>query len=185
MMEIHDKLTEIVEYVEAARAMPLSSSALVNKPELLRLIDELRTSLPANLEAADAVLAKREAILTEARGNAERLIEQGRVEQARLVADHAVLAVAREDAHRVRTEAEDAAEAAKRDVDDYMDAKLAHLELAAERIVDTARQGREKLQRTTPYDELAAAREPAGLGIGDDRAELTEPRVLAVDDSRR
>lgn len=154
-MEIHEKITEIIDFVESARSMPMSSSALLNKPEMLRLLDELREVLPENLNAADAVLAKREAILAEARGNAERLIEQGRAEQARLVADHAVLAVARDDAHRVRTEAQDAAAAAKRDVDDHIDAKLAHLELAAERIVETAREGREKLRRTTPYDELA------------------------------
>lgn len=169
-MEIHEKITEIIDFVESARSMPMSSSALLNKPEMLRLLDELREVLPENLNAADAVLAKREAILAEARGNAERLIEQGRAEQARLVADHAVLAVARDDAHRVRTEAQDAAAAAKRDVDDHIDAKLAHLELAAERIVETAREGREKLRRTTPYDELAVDRTPElteAAGAGD------------------
>lgn len=158
-MEVHEKITEIVDLVESARSMPLSSSVLVNKAELLRLLDELHQRLPDNLSAADAVLAQREALLAEARGNAERLVDKARAEQARLVADHTVLAVAREDAGRLRAQAQEEAMAARRDADDYLDAKLAHLELAAERIADTARSGRERLRGTTPYEQLGPGTE--------------------------
>ena len=34
-MDVHDKLDEIVKYIESARAMPMSSSSVVNRTELL------------------------------------------------------------------------------------------------------------------------------------------------------
>lgn len=157
-MEINDKLTELVEYVESARSMPLSSSIVVNKQELLDRLEALRQSLPSSITAADDIVAKGEAILAEARSDAKLIVEEAHGEQLRLVSDHAIMTVARAEASRTRVEAEQAAEAAKRGVDDHIDAKLAHVELVAEKMLETARTGRERLrQGTTAYDALAAA----------------------------
>lgn len=156
-METNDKLIELVELLESARRMPLSSSVLVNKQDLLERLDQIRQGLPSNLAAADEIIAKRESILAEARSKAELLIDEARGEQARLVAEHTVLAVARAEAERTRNAALEAANAAKRDVNDHLDAKLAHLEMIAERMLETARKGRERVQGTTSYDQLAPA----------------------------
>ena len=51
------------------------------------------------------------------------------------------------------------AEETRRQVDDYVDAKLAHLELQVEKMLDTVRQGRERLRGLNAYEQLAAGEE--------------------------
>ena len=50
-------LDAIEEAVGQARAMPMSSSVLVNRAELLELVDQVRAALPDQLYRADEVLA--------------------------------------------------------------------------------------------------------------------------------
>ena len=66
-MDVHDKLDEIVAYLESARAMPMSSSAVVNRSELLARLDAVRAMLPGSLRAAEMVLDQREELLAEAK----------------------------------------------------------------------------------------------------------------------
>ena len=182
-MEVHDKIAEIVTMVDSARTMPMSSTAMVNKNQLLALLDEVRESLPENLRAAEAVLGQREALLIEARGNAERIVHDARSEHARLVADHAVTQAARLEAEEVLQLAREQAEAIRSDADDYVDAKLARLEVAAQRIVETVRDGREQLRRPTPYAELAHRRDGFELGepVTDEAPSRTPGAVKAAD----
>jgi multidrug efflux pump subunit AcrA (membrane-fusion protein) len=159
-MDVHDKIDEIVKFLESARTMPMSSSAVVNRPELLGMLEEVRGMLPSNLRAAEAVLDQREALLAEARANAERLIATGQQEQERLVSEHGVLVAAEAKAEQTTAAAALRSEELRRQVDDYVDAKLAHLEVQVDKILDTVRQGRDRLRVTSSYDELGAVEEP-------------------------
>lgn len=166
-MEVHEKLAEIVEVIDTARSMPMSSTVMVNKQQLLALLDEVREGLPGNLQAAEAVLGQREALLIEARGNADRIVANARAEHARLVADHAVTASARIEAEEIVRLAREQADAIRSDADDYVDAKLARLEEAAQRIAETVRDGREQLRNPMSYDEVSRRRadwQPDGPG---------------------
>ena len=155
-MDVHDKLDEIVAYLESARAMPMSSSAVVNRSELLARLDAVRAMLPGSLRAAEMVLDQREELLAEAKANAERIIEAATQEQERLVSEHGVLVAAETKAEEIRAAAIAKADDMRGQVDDYVDAKLAHLELAVDKILDTVRQGRERLRGSNSYGELGA-----------------------------
>jgi len=50
-------LDQIEDLVESSRAVPLSASIMVNKAEILDLLDQAREALPEDLVAADAVVA--------------------------------------------------------------------------------------------------------------------------------
>ncbi len=55
-------LDRIEDLLEAARAVPLSASVMVNRAELLDLLDQAREALPDDLKAADAVVADADAV---------------------------------------------------------------------------------------------------------------------------
>ena len=154
-MDVHDKLDEIVKYVESARAMPMSSSSVVNRTELLGQLHALRDILPATLQEADQLLDEREQLLAQARSDADALVLTGQEERALLVAEHEVLTEAQTRAEETLTAAAEKADELRREVDDYVDAKLAHLELAVEKILETVRQGRDRLRTTSSYADLA------------------------------
>jgi len=156
-MDVHDKLDELIELVEGARSMPLSTSCWVDRPEVLDLLDQIRELLPRDLSQADRVLAERDLIVEEGRRAAEHLVEEARVEQARLVSDHEVYERALSEADAVRGEAADEAARMRHEVDDYVDAKLANFEYALDKTIRAVQNGRDKIRGRHEYDTLADA----------------------------
>ena len=59
-MDLTTRLSELEELVRDAKSMPLSSSALVNRDEVLELIEALKTSLPDEIKQARWVVKDRE-----------------------------------------------------------------------------------------------------------------------------
>lgn len=161
-MRLREKLDEITEFVVAARGLPVSSSVIVNKAELTRLLEELRELLPEDLIEAKAVLDRRDEILTEAVSNAERLLTAAGEEQRRLVSEAEVVQEARVEAGALIQGAHDQAAQMARDIDAYVDAKLAHLEVSVTKLLEAVRQGRERLAQPELYGELGDLPEPVG-----------------------
>jgi cell division septum initiation protein DivIVA len=101
-------LNELVEVVETARTVPMSASCVVPREHVLDLLDGLREARPTDLDAAQRVLAHREALLAESaartRSEADEAARQIR-DQAGTQAD-AILADARHQAGEVVRAAE-------------------------------------------------------------------------------
>ena len=66
-MDVHEKLDELSSLVEEARSMPMSASCIVNRAELLGLLEELRELLPEEFRHAQLLLDDREAVVEEGR----------------------------------------------------------------------------------------------------------------------
>ncbi|MGW1144785.1 cell division initiation protein, partial [Streptomyces sp. NPDC002454] len=75
-MDVQKKLDEIVAAVGNARSMPMSASCVVNRAELLALLDEVRAALPGSLAQARELLGDREGMVAEARAGAPHHGEQ-------------------------------------------------------------------------------------------------------------
>jgi len=158
-MDIDGRLQQIVELVEAAKAMPLSSSVLVNREELLELLEAARDELPDEVKQARWIVKDREELLGKARRDGELIVERAREEHVRLVGDQEVVRSARAEADRIVTEAHEQARRIKLEAEDYVDAKLAGFEVALEqtaaeleRSVAQVRRGRERLRGPAPTE---------------------------------
>ncbi len=158
-MKVPEKLDQIRALVSAARTLPMSSSIVINKAELLRMLEELGELLPDDLALAEKVLDRRDAMLYEATANAERLLNAAIEERKRMISEEEVLREARIEAAELIRNAQERSEQTSREIDEYVDAKLAHLEVAVTNILDTIRQGRQRLAEPGLYGELAAATE--------------------------
>ena len=99
-MDLTSRLTELEEMVRDAKSMPLSSSALLNRDEVLDLIEDLKSSLPDEIKQARWVVKDREELLAKARRDAEAMVEQARAEQLRLASHEAVMQRAKDEAER-------------------------------------------------------------------------------------
>jgi cell division septum initiation protein DivIVA len=167
-VDVHDKLDEITRLVEDARAMPMSASCLVNREEVLALLDELRALLPEQLEHADLLLSDRDNLLARGHETAQMLVEEGREEHDRLVEQQSVVVAARERATAITEQA--AAESTRllADADEYVDRKLAEFEIALDKVSAQVRRGRERLgERRVTEQGRHAAQSPAGAGLGE------------------
>ena len=155
-MDVHDKLDELTALVENARSMPMSASCVVNRGEVLGLLEELRELLPEEFRHAEMLLHDREAVVDEGSREASRILEEARAEQARLVSQTEVLAAAQREADQVRQAAAEEARGMRGEVDDYVDAKLANFEVVLDRTLAAVHRGREKLRGRSSHDEFGA-----------------------------
>jgi cell division septum initiation protein DivIVA len=154
-VEIHDRLDELAATIESARSMPMSASCVVNRHETLEAIDEIRRLLPANLTKADALLADADGVLELARQQSEEIVAAGHQEKMRLVSESEVQAQAEREAGRIIAAAESEAQRMQREIDDYIDAKLANFEIVLTKTLEAVARGRDKIQGRRAVEELS------------------------------
>ncbi|RSS42083.1 ATP synthase F0 subunit B [Streptomyces sp. WAC08241] len=144
-MDVQKKLDEIVATVQGARSMPMSASCVVNRAELLSLLEEVRQALPGSLAQARELIGGREQMVEEARREAERIIEAAHAERGSIVSDTQVARQSQEEADRILSEARREAEEIRAEADDYVDSKLANFEVVLNKTIGSVDRGREKL----------------------------------------
>jgi hypothetical protein len=156
-VDLSARIHQLEELVREAKSMPLSSSALLNRDEVLELIEEMKSSLPDEIKQARWIVKDREELLAKARRDAEAMVEQARQEQLRLASHEAVVQRAKEEAERIVQEASDDARLLRLEAEDYVDAKLAQLEGQLQRTLEEMLGSKETLART--IDQVQAGRE--------------------------
>lgn len=160
-MDVQERLDELAVLIEDAKAMPLSASCIVNRSQVLDLIDEIRQLLPESVQRADELLADREAVVQDGRREADRILERARHESDRLVSEHEVYLAAVAEAHALRDVTAHETARMRKETDDYIDAKLATFEITLQKTLQTVDRGRDRL-RSQMYQELAPAPETHG-----------------------
>ncbi|KGM13098.1 hypothetical protein [Cellulomonas bogoriensis] len=138
-------LQELEQVVTGARAMPMSSSVLVSRPEVLELLERARQVLPDQLARADDLLTQVDRVQAEAREEAARIVAEARAQAARLVSAEDVLRAATHRAQEVVDAAEATAGELRRDADDYCDRRLADFEIDLGKVLAQVQAGRAKL----------------------------------------
>ncbi|OMI86481.1 cell division initiation protein [Streptomyces sp. M1013] len=149
-MDVQNKLDEITAMVSGARAMPMSASCVVNRAELLSMLEELRAQLPGSLAQAQELIGDREQMVAQARQEADRIIESAHAERGSLIADTEVARRSQAEADRILAEARQEAEEVRAEADDYVDSKLANFEVVLTKTLGSVGRGREKLLGTGP-----------------------------------
>ncbi|MFE0650797.1 ATP synthase F0 subunit B [Streptomyces sp. NPDC059534] len=144
-MDVQKKLDQIVATVQGARSMPMSASCVVNRADLLALLEEVREALPGSLAQAQELIGGREQMVEQARHEADRIIEAAHAERGSIVSDTQVARQSQEEADRILTEARREAEEVRAEADDYVDSKLANFEVVLNKTIGSVDRGREKL----------------------------------------
>jgi cell division septum initiation protein DivIVA len=154
-VDVHEKLDELSRLVEEARSMPMSASCIVNRAELLGVVEELRELLPEEFRHAQLLLDDREAVVEEGRREAQRKIAEAELERDRLTSETEVAAAAVRHAEQVHVAALEEAQTMRAEVDDYVDSKLANFEVVLDKTMAAVRRGREKLRGRTDHDHFS------------------------------
>ncbi|MET8077347.1 ATP synthase F0 subunit B [Streptomyces sp. NPDC005303] len=149
-MDVQKKLDEIVATVSGARSMPMSASVMVNRAELLAMLEELRQALPGSLAQAQELIGDREQMVEQARQEAERIISTAHAERGSLISDTEIARRSQAEADRILNEARQEAEEVRAEADDYVDSKLANFEVVLTKTLGSVGRGREKLLGTGP-----------------------------------
>lgn len=139
-------LRRLHDIVGSARPMPLSTSVMINRDEVLELLDETIERLPEELRAARWLLKEREEYLAKVRREGEEILDQARTRAERMVQRTEIVKASEARARKIVEKAKDDASRLKNECEDFCDHKLASFEIVLERTLKMVAAGRDKLQ---------------------------------------
>lgn len=154
-MDSIEKLSSAITMVEEARSVPLSASCVVHRTELLDILDEARNLLPQDFSSAQNLLATRDSIIEEGRHSAEQLVSMAREEVARMVEQTSIVQAARDESQKILDDARATAESERQEVENYIDSRLATLEVILSKTMEAVSRGRERLAGAGDNDVLS------------------------------
>ena len=140
-----DRIDDIIALVEGARAMPMSRNCIVDRGELIAILDQLRGELPGEMRRASALLDERDKILDAGRRESDRIVAEAEAEHARLVSVNEITVSAEHEAARLVADARAEAQRLRDEVDDYVDTALANFEQFLTRSLASIERGRDKM----------------------------------------
>jgi F0F1-type ATP synthase membrane subunit b/b' len=154
--DVEQMLRRLHDMLASARPMPLSTSVMVNRDEVLEQLEEAMERLPDELRAARWLLKERDEYLTKVRREGEEILEQARARAERMVQRAEIVKTAEARARRIVDTAEAEARRLRNECEDYCDQRLASFEIVLERTLKMVSAGRAKLQGSLNTGEVPA-----------------------------
>jgi hypothetical protein len=134
-----------VDLIANAPTVPLSSSARVDREELLQLLDEALHRLPAEMRQARWMIKERQEFVAKTRREADELLEAARVQAERMVQRTEVVRAAEHRARQINDAAENDARRLRHETEDFLDQRLGSFEILIDRLYKTVQAGRSRL----------------------------------------
>ena len=147
-LDTEELIRRVIDLVHAARPMPLSSSAMINKDDVLNLLDEAMVRLPDELREARWLRKERDDYLAKMRADGDDILDAARAQAERMVQRTEVVKAAEQRARRTVEAAEAEARRLRLECEDFCDQKLAGFEIVLERTLKMVGSGRERLNAT-------------------------------------
>ncbi len=157
-------IRQVLDAINAARAMPLSASVLVARDEMIELLQGALDRLPDELRRARWLLRERDEFIAQRKREADSLLEDVRAQAERMVQRTEIVRQANQVAQRILDDAREEARRLRHEAEDFCDQKLASFEIVLDRTLKTVQAGREKLQATAPPPPASADVGVAGAG---------------------
>lgn len=106
MSRIEQIISEIEEFVDGCKFQPFSSTnIIVNKEEMEELLVELKMRVPDEIKKYQKIINQQDAILADARTQAQSMLSDAQSQIDELVSDHEVMQLAYQKANEVVEEA--------------------------------------------------------------------------------
>ena len=121
-------ISELEDIIDKGVAVPFSGRCLLDKDELLEIIQEIRLKLPTDLEQAKWIKAERQNIISDAKKEAEEIIKAANDQLIAMVDENEITKKATEAAAEIMENANAEANAAKASSYQYADYLLENVE---------------------------------------------------------
>lgn len=170
-MEILQLVDQLEQVLNRGYRLPLSASLVVSGEDCLRLIDQMRISVPSSIKESERMVAERDRILDDARAEADSIIEQARqhalemikhdyvTQEAQREADH-IRAQSQEEAERIIARSRDHANALIVDAEDYTVEMLQRLVGQLSGVLQQAKNGIQAIEESRQDASAAAGSNP-------------------------
>ena len=154
-MDILYLLDQLEEVLGAGSRVPLTSRTLVDEPEVLDIIDQIRLSLPDELKDAKRLTSERDQVLADARTEADQILRDADAQAAARVNEHHLVRSAEMRAADIEDRALQQAASIRHEADAYAHRVLQKLRDQIGQLAGTVDRGIDELEARGAREELA------------------------------
>ncbi|EOS64872.1 hypothetical protein [Oscillibacter sp. 1-3] len=141
--DINRLIDMLFERIEDAKSPALKPNmSLVDRDEILDLLEELRAQLPVEIKRAQELLAAREKFVEEAKRDVDRMMRQAELDAKTKVSESEVIYAAKEKARQIVGRAEERSRQLYQVANEYAEDALARTEEAVQAALDEVKQSR-------------------------------------------
>lgn len=159
-MDIQHLVDRLEDLIDEGRHMPFSKFTMIDEERALELIDQMRISIPEEIEKAARVLATRDRILAQANEEAARVVQLARQKGEQLLDQDVSVQAAQNRAANIVEQARQEAESIVEGADKYVLEVLSKLENQLTKTLGVVRNGINEVNQPT---EPSSAPMPASL----------------------
>lgn len=184
-MDIQHLVDRLEELLNTGRHIPFSTNTMVDEQRALELIDQMRISVPEEIEKARRVLRERDRIIAQANEEAARIRDLAREKSETLIQRDSITQAAQARAKSIVEQSRREADAIRRDADQYVMDVLSDLEDALIRTLSVVRNGIAHMQHTAENQQIAAKSDPTDIHTPSDMDTLDELHQIERISSKR
>jgi cell division septum initiation protein DivIVA len=140
-LDIQHLVDRLEELLNGGRHVPMTAYTVIDEQRALELIDQMRISIPEEIEKAKRVLRERDRVIAQANEEAARIRELAREKSETLIQRDSITQAAQARAASIIEQSRHEAEAIRRDADRYVLDVLTDLDEALRRTLTVVRNG--------------------------------------------
>lgn len=146
-MDVFKMFDELIEVVEAGVSVPLFGKSMVDREELLEIIEEIKARLPEDLIQAKWINDEKQRILAEAQKQATAIVQDAETKFIMMVDEHELTKKANEQAAEIVNNAQAYAREVRLGAISYADKMLEDCEGRLLQLAEAIHKNRESLNK--------------------------------------
>ena len=147
MATLDELINRMYDMVQDAKGIPLAGEkCILERDHMLALLDELRSTLPNDLQAAKDIVEKRNDLLASGKREAEAIRRKAEEDARQMVSETEIVVAARKKAKEVQGNAEIQARELRRVANEYCEGTLKRTEEAGALSLDEVRKARQRFK---------------------------------------
>ena len=147
MATLDELINRMYDMVQDAKGIPLAGEkCILERDHMLDLLDELRSTLPNDLQAAKDIVEKRNDLLASGKREAEAIRRKAEEDARQMVSETKIVVAARKKAKEVQGNAEIQARELRRVANEYCEGTLKRTEEAVALSLDEVRKARQRFK---------------------------------------
>ncbi|TJX16183.1 ATPase [Tissierella creatinini] len=145
-MDMLDLIDEVKDVVEAGTSVPFTGKVMVDKEEILDIINEIRIKLPDEIKQAVWIKDERQRILAEAQKDADNMINEANYKLEEMVEEDQILRVANQRAEDIISRAQISAKEIRIGAMEYADTLLEETQENLKEVIQLLNDNRKELR---------------------------------------
>ena len=151
--ELQELIDEMIVAVTEAKSVPLSGNVMVDRQQMLSMLENLRERMPKEMRAARWMVRERETFVARTNERVRDLVGRARQKADSLVSDSNIITEATEEANILVRRAEDDGRRIRLEAEDYASDRMEKLETLLSNVLGQTRQVRSDLHQTREVDQ--------------------------------